>query len=86
MDNRMAMAHRIKAYDFAIIEMNLYLDTHPDDEQGVCLFKMYQEKRCQLIETYEHHFGPYINTVNDVQGNRFDWIRDPWPWDYCREA
>lgn len=86
MDNRAAMIQRIKAYDFAILEMNLYLDTHPDDCQALSLFQMYQQKRAQLIEEYESMFGPHIKTVDDVQGDTFTWINDPWPWDYCREA
>lgn len=86
MDNRATMMHRIKAYDFAIVEMNLFLDTHPNDCEALTLFKMYQDKRCQLISEYEAMFGPYIETVNDVQGDAFTWICDPWPWDYCKEA
>ncbi len=86
MDNRVAMMQRIKAYDFALVEMNLYLDTHPDDCQALALFKMYREKRSQLVEEYEALFGPYIVTVDNVQGDTFTWINDPWPWDYCKEA
>lgn len=86
MDNRLAMIKRIKSYDFALVEMNLYLDTHPDDHQALCLFKMYNEKREALVCEYERYFGPYIVTVNDVQGNSFDWICDPWPWEYSKEG
>lgn len=86
MDNRTAVLHRIKAYDFAIVEMNLYLDTHPEDPQALALLKLYVEKRCQLIGEYEAAFGPYVNTVDDVQGNTFTWVKDPWPWDFCKEA
>lgn len=86
MDNRKAIVERIKAYDFAMIEMNLYLDTHPQDKQALCLFQMYNEKRQLLVNEYEKHFGEFITTVNDVQGDRFTWICDPWPWDYCKEA
>ncbi|MBP3381765.1 MAG: spore coat protein CotJB, partial [Clostridia bacterium] len=59
MDNRDTLLQRIRAYDFAIVEMNLFLDTHPTDEQALCLFHMYQEKREQLISAYEASFGPY---------------------------
>ncbi len=86
MDNRKALMQRIRAYDFAIVEMNLFLDTHPTDEQALSLFHMYQEKRKELILTYEAQFGPYINTVDDVKGDTFTWICDPWPWDYCKEV
>lgn len=86
MDNRAALAHRIKAYDFAILEMNLFLDTHPCDKQALALFYMYRDKRDELISTYETHYGPYINTVDDVKGDNFTWISNPWPWEFCKEA
>ncbi len=86
MDNRAAMVSRIKAYDFAIQEMNLFLDTNPCDTQAMSLFHLYQEKRKQLISTYEANYGPYIKTVDDVKGDTFTWISKPWPWEFCKEA
>ena len=86
MHNRRAVTDRIHAYDFAMVELNLYLDTHPQDEQALCLFHMYRDKREKLVATYEAQFGPYVATVNDVQGDRFTWVNDPWPWEFCREA
>ena len=35
----------------------------------------------QLIDEYEQHYGKYINTMTDVQGNWTEWVKDPWPWD-----
>ncbi len=86
MDNRARLKKQICAYDFAIVEVNLYLDTHPCDKAALCLLQMYLEKREILIENYESQFGPYVQTVKDVQGDAFTWICDPWPWEYCREA
>lgn len=86
MDNRAAVINRIKAYDFAIVEMNLFLDTHPDDCRALELFKAYIEKRNQLVAEYEAAYGPYVQTVTDVEGDKFSWICNPWPWDYCKEA
>ncbi len=86
MDNRLAIRRRIEAYDFAIVDMNLFLDTHPTDCKALALFKAYVEKRNMLIAEYEAMFGPYIATVTDVDGDDFAWICDPWPWDYCKEV
>ena len=30
---------KIKEYDFAIIELGLYLNTHPDDDKALCLHR-----------------------------------------------
>ena len=31
------MLSKIKEYQFSIIELGLYLDTHPEDERALCL-------------------------------------------------
>ena len=43
---RQEMIDQIKSLDFAIIELGLYLDTHPDDQRALCMHKEYckQEK------------------------------------------
>ncbi len=86
MDNRKTLKDRIHAYDFAIIEMTLYLDTNPCDKEALELFHLYQEKRKQLVCAYEAEFGQYVSNVNDVQGDQFSWICDPWPWEYTKEV
>ena len=34
---REEMLSRLKELKFSIIELGLYLDTHPDDEKAICL-------------------------------------------------
>ena len=67
--------------DFMIKELNLYLDTHPDDEEAFALLKtvigLAEEGRERYVRTY----GPI--TVKDLQNcSRYTWLRDPWPWEY----
>ncbi len=82
MGDSMCWRQKIDAYDFAILEMALYLDTHPDDEDAMKTREAYMKKRCELIEEYEKNFGPYVVTQNDVCGDRWTWVDDPWPWDF----
>ena len=35
------MLQQIKCHNFAIIELALYLDTHPDDDKALCLHRRY---------------------------------------------
>ena len=35
------MLEKIKCLNFAIIELGLYLDTHPNDEKALCLHRKY---------------------------------------------
>lgn len=75
------LRERIAAYDFALLEMNLFLDTHPDDDNALQMMDAYRQKRMELIGAYECRFGPYVVTAADVSGDRWSWVDDPWPWE-----
>ena len=85
MNEKRQMLRRIYSYDFTILELGLYLDTHPDDMRALKTRQQVQEKRAQLVQEYEAKFGPYVLTSDDVKGNRWSWVDNPWPWDYRRE-
>ena len=76
-----AVEKRIIAYQFALYDLALYLDTHPRDEQAMQLREVYRARLCQLVDEYEQHYGKYVATMADVQDNWLEWIKDPWPWD-----
>ena len=38
---RHEMIDQIKALDFSIIELGLYLDTHPEDQKALCMHREY---------------------------------------------
>ena len=76
-----AVEKRISAYQFALYDLALYLDTHPRDEQAMQLREVYRARLCQLVDEYEQHYGKYVATMADVQDNWLEWIKDPWPWD-----
>ena len=40
-DTRRELINKIKCYQFAVVELALYLDTHPEDEKALCLHKKY---------------------------------------------
>lgn len=75
----------LAAYDFALLEMNLYLDTHPQDTEALELVQVYRQKRAELIDLYESRYGAYVVTPADVEGTSWTWVNDPWPWDYAEK-
>ena len=42
--DRRALLNQILEYHFACIELNLYLDNNPDDEDALCEYNMYFEE------------------------------------------
>ncbi len=78
------LARRIHAYDFAILEIGMFLDTHPCNSTALEKRQELQMQRDALVAEYESHYGPYVVTDSDVAGERWTWIDGPWPWEYER--
>lgn len=72
------MLKEIKCLQFAIIELGLYLDTHPDDERALCLHRKYARELKDLQDKYQKVYGPL--TIN-FPCNKWRWLEMPWPWE-----
>lgn len=81
-NNREAKLFNVMSYSFAINDLNLWLDLHPNDMSKFTLLKkmIAEEKRAK--EEFVKEFGPL--EICDTTGNSFDWINNPWSWDELR--
>ena len=71
----------LQVLGFAIQELALYLDTHQEDQEALELYRNYQELYRKGTEVYAAEFGPLNH--EDVSEGKYQWINDPWPWEYC---
>ena len=78
MNTREAMINQIKCYQFAITELALYLDAHPDDERALCLHRKYARELKDLKDKYQKVYGPL--TI-EFPCNKWRWLEEPWPWE-----
>lgn len=70
----------IQRYRFAAHDMQLFLDTHPNDEKAFALFVSLTKKAKELKKEYVKKYGPL--TVSDTaESDCYDWICNPWPWE-----
>ncbi len=67
----------LSAAQFAMWELHLYLDTHPDDCEAKERHKKYAARYEALKADFEEKYGP-LSTKTGVGDN---WLRNPWPWD-----
>ena len=75
---REEMMMQIRELDFAIVELGLYLDTHPDDQKALCLHREYAKKLKDLKDKYQKVYGPL---TNHYPCNKWRWLEEPWPWE-----
>ena len=76
------MLSQIQTLCFAIQELALYLDTHPDDKEALELYRTYQHMLHKGKMEYSEKCGP-LNHIMPVDDKTYTWLDDPWPWEYC---
>jgi len=75
----------LMALHFAVKELGLYLDTHPEDKDALNVFRDYTDRAEAAKTAYEAKHGPLM-VKQAGSGDCWDWVCDPWPWDYCQEG
>ena len=82
MNEKQMMQKRINALAFAIHELVLFLDTHPNNRQAMELLREFRRRKQNAIAEYEAKFGKYVETTADVEPTDYwSWIDSPWPWE-----
>ena len=71
----------LQALEFVVLELGMYLDTHPDDTEAFTLFKQYAAMEKAAKAAYESKFGP-LTKSSAASGERYNWLQEPWPWNY----
>lgn len=66
---------------FAMHEMNLYLDLHPEDRKIQRLFNDYRKMFIEQEKKYEEKYGPISIYSNTLEKSPFAWVKDTWPWE-----
>ena len=75
---RSEMLKQIKCLNFAIIDLGLYLDTHPEDTKAICLHNKYCKELKELKDAYQKVYGP-LSIYYPC--NIWRWLEEPWPWE-----
>ena len=74
------LLEEMQAIDFVLVELNLYLDTHPGDFEAIKQFNDTAQKSMQLKVEFEQKFGPLMNFGRSYSNYPWDWKDAPWPW------
>ena len=82
MNNRQSALLRIMELEFAAIDLNLFLDTHPDDRCALTDFAAVSQELMRAKSEFEARYGPLMNFGFGLnEGNIWRWIESPWPWE-----
>lgn len=69
----------IQSTNFIVIELAMYLDTHPECPCGLSAYEDYSSMLQQAVAIYERKFEP-LTIYNAENNGNWDYVQSPWPW------
>lgn len=80
MDDKTKLLGEIYETSFAVNDLTLYLDTHPEDAQALAEFQAMHARRKTAMQTFEKKYYPL--TVDCMSGSKdgWTWGSAPAPW------
>lgn len=79
MMSRDELLQKISAIDFYLIDLHLYLDTHPEDYEAIAMYNDCVKQIRELRDEYNKHYGMLLAN-NSTSSEPWQWIKNPWPW------
>jgi spore coat protein JB len=73
------LLNELQALDYALVELTIYLDTHPYDENAIKQHNQLAERRHAARDMLENHTGE-IKSPEDSDSKGWRWSLAPWPW------
>lgn len=80
-DTQKNLLKKIQEVGFALTDLNLYLDVHPECTQALELFKNLASSLKSMKSDYANKYGP-LYAVDSESVEEFEWVKDGyrWPW------
>ncbi len=79
MDEKNRLLEQIRLSSFGINELNLYLNTHPEDQTALAHYRHYKSMRDQAMKEYTVKYGP-LTPYDSADTASWTWVDTPWPW------
>ena len=80
--NQKELYEWIMMLGFCAVDMMLYLDTHPDDEEALNYFNQCTALYNAAKQSYQEQFGQ-LNAFSEQERSSWDWNTAPMPWNIC---
>ncbi len=74
------MREKLQALYFVVVELELYLDVHPENAEALARYTCAVEDYKALAAEYEKLYGP-LTACGNRSEKEWQWVRLPWPWE-----
>ena len=79
--DRENLLKRLTMIDFMAVDMQLFLDTHPDDTNAIAKYNSIIREADNLRAQYEKSVGPLFSFRSYSPTENFQCVDNPWPWE-----
>lgn len=80
-EDRRGMLGKIRELEFAGVELTLYLDNNPEDQEALSDYNSVSENLTRLKKEYEQMYGPLSSYGCSTSKTPWQWVEEPWPWE-----
>jgi hypothetical protein len=79
-DEKSRMLKEVGMNYFGVLELQFYLDVHPEDEEALRKFNEFQTAYVLAKDAYEARFGALDIESKSLKNLPFDWSTTDFPW------
>ena len=81
--SRRELLKKVQEADFFALDLQLYLNTHPNCARALSLYQDAVKKAKELRKEYETTYGP-LTATSTPDKLPWQWSRNPWTWEIER--
>lgn len=80
LNEKQKLMRKLQQCSFALVEANLYLDSHPTCKMGLEYYAKHKEEYDKAEAEYVKKFGPICPKDSDKE-SKWEWATTPFPWE-----
>lgn len=77
--NEEALLLKLSQMEFALNDLSLYLDLHPNDTAVFNKFREYTSEYKRYLNEFEKTYRPLC--LSSINKDSYEYYKNPWPWD-----
>lgn len=77
--NEEALLLKLSQMEFALNDLSLYLDLHPNDTAVFNKFRDYTNEYKRYLNEFEKTYRPLC--LSSINKDSYEYYKNPWPWD-----
>lgn len=80
LSEKQRLGRKLMACKLAMVEANLYLDSHPTCPMGLEYFRKHKAEYEKVLAEYVASFGP-VTAIQSDNDKKWEWVITPFPWE-----